>query len=500
VIPAVHKRGNDVGGLLRYLFGPGKREEHVRPRLVAAWNGAGPLADLQPPRLPGGWHDVRRLTELLEQPVRAGFNPPAETVWHCSIRAHPSDRVLSDDLWGHIAGEVVAAVGLAAHSDPRAVRWVAVRHNDDHIHVVATLVRQDRRTAWPWQDKRKAQAACRDLEERYGLYRVAAPGTGSRRWPTAAEMNKAARLAGRTARSTGTRWTAAGAGRPVVPREQLRRRVRETAAVATDEMDFFARLARAGIAVKLRHSTRDPGQVTGYAVGLPGHTTAAGTTVFYGGGRLAPDLTLPRLRSRWIGTSTAASGGTARRVAATGTVPPGVSRWAADAVDAATAAMRDASGPAVAATIASAAADLLSATAQAWEGRAGGPLSDAADAFDRAAHDRARVPAPRVSHAVHLRSMGRLIALLGRLTRDEDTMAALRLVYALAALAESLADLREAQRRLHQVRAARDAAARLRAWIPPVAGTPRPAGIAPGLDPYPHRSATGPPGRKHRSR
>ena len=73
-------------------------------------------------------------------------------------------------------------------------RWVAVRHNDDHIHVIATLVRQDRRTVWPWQDERKAQAACRDLEERYGLYRVAPAGAGSRRWPSPAELNKAARL------------------------------------------------------------------------------------------------------------------------------------------------------------------------------------------------------------------------------------------------------------------------------------------------------------------
>jgi hypothetical protein len=48
----VHPRGDHVGGLLRYLFGPGKREEHVRPRLVAAWDGAGPLAVLQPPELP----------------------------------------------------------------------------------------------------------------------------------------------------------------------------------------------------------------------------------------------------------------------------------------------------------------------------------------------------------------------------------------------------------------------------------------------------------------
>lgn len=462
MIPAVHPRGTNVRGLLAYLFGPGKREEHVHPRVVAAWDGAGPLSALQPPMLPGRWHDVRVLAELLEQPVRAGFRPPAKTVWHCSIRNHPTDRILTDAQWGHIGGEVMAAVGLAPHGDLDAVRWVAVRHNDDHVHLVATLVRQDRRTAWPWQDKRKAQQACRDLEQRYGLYRVAPPGAGSRRWPSPAELNKATRLA----RSTG--HVAHNGTRTVAPREDLRRRVRQVAAIACDERDFFARLADAGVMVKLRHSTRNLGQVTGYAVGLPGHTTAAGDPVWYGGGRLGPDLTLPSLRSRWTGTPPPRSGNAAR-LAAMGNVPPDVSRRAAETVRNAIDAMADAPSPAVASAIATAAADLLTATAAAWEGRTGGPLTEAVEWFDRAAHElRRRVPAPRVSQAGQLRMMARLIGVMGTLSRDRDTVAALRLVYTLAALAEHLADLREVQDRLHQARAARRAAERLRAYRPPI--------------------------------
>jgi hypothetical protein len=69
--------------------------------------------------------------------------------------------------------------------------------------------------------------------------------------------------------------------------------VRDVAAIATDEADFFARLAHAGVRVKLRRSHRDPEQVTGYAVGIDGHSAASGDTVWYGRGRLAPDLTLP---------------------------------------------------------------------------------------------------------------------------------------------------------------------------------------------------------------
>ncbi|GFJ93155.1 hypothetical protein Prum_067970 [Phytohabitans rumicis] len=55
------------------------------------------------------------------EPVRAGRNPPRKTVWHCSIRNHPTDRTLTDAQWAHIGAEVMAAVGLAAHGDLDAV-------------------------------------------------------------------------------------------------------------------------------------------------------------------------------------------------------------------------------------------------------------------------------------------------------------------------------------------------------------------------------------------
>jgi len=152
--------------------------------------------------------------------------------------------LLSDQQWGHIAGEVMHAVGLAPHGDSRAVRWLAVRHAPDHIHLVATLVRQDRRTAWAWQDKLNTQRVCRDLEERYNQYRVAPPGRGSRRWATPAELNKTTRQH----RASATRAAAGGNGkrRPVAPREQLRPQVRVVAAAVATESEFFDRLQRSG--------------------------------------------------------------------------------------------------------------------------------------------------------------------------------------------------------------------------------------------------------------
>lgn len=83
------------------------------------------------------------------------------------------------------------------------------------------------------------------------------------------------------------------------PRVTLRREVCTAAAGARTEHEFFTRLAQAGVQVRHRHSTVHPRQVTGYAVSFPRHTTKDGEPSWYGGGKLAADLTLPKLRSRW---------------------------------------------------------------------------------------------------------------------------------------------------------------------------------------------------------
>jgi hypothetical protein len=483
VIPKVHPKGKSVAGLLKYLWGPGKHEEHTNPRLVAAWNGASELATLQPPRLDSGRHALKQLIDLLEQPVRAGRRPPAKWVWHCSVRNHHSDRVLSDQQWGHIAGEIMAAVGLAPHDDPDAVRWVAMRHDDDGIHIVATLVRQDGRTAWAHNDYPKAQAAARDLELRYNLYRVGPVDHTGHRRPEPAELNKTARL-----------------GQTEVPRNRLRREVRAAAAAATSEPDFFHRLRAAGVLIKLRESSINPGQVTGYAVGLPGHHTAAGQPVWYSGGRLAPDLTLPKLRHRW-----SASTADLPRTASPAGVTPGPTERANTFQQAAAVARHAANelqrltatgNHGAASAIAQAAADLLTTAARAAEGRRGGPITEAAEAFDRAARLPAGRPPPRHRQADTLRAMARLIAATGRLTGDHDTTAALWLIYHLAALADHLADLRQTQQRLHQVRDARYAAGWLRTLARP--GHPRGKPIRlllPTDDPAPSPSRSRRPGR-----
>jgi hypothetical protein len=87
--------------------------------------------------------------------------PPPLTVWYCSIRNASEDPILSDEQWADFAADAMNAVKLAPHGDPNAVRWLAVRHNDDQIHLVASLARQDGKTAWAWNDKPNSRNAVR---------------------------------------------------------------------------------------------------------------------------------------------------------------------------------------------------------------------------------------------------------------------------------------------------------------------------------------------------
>jgi hypothetical protein len=273
-------RGTDARRLLYYLYGPGKANEHTDPHLVA---GFGDPAELEPERRPGGSRDLRRLAGLLAQPLAAlngtSYRKP---VWHCSLRAAPEDRLLSDAEWARVAAAVMDRTGLAPEGDELGVRWVAVRHAPDHIHLVATLARQDRIRPGIWNDFLRVREICRDTEQWLGLRPTAPADRTAAKRPARAETEQAARR-----------------GWEEPPRVTLRREVCTAAAGARTEQEFFDRLSQTGVLVRHRHSTIHPGEVTGYAVGLPQHTAMDGGTIWYGGGKLAADLTLPKLRRRW---------------------------------------------------------------------------------------------------------------------------------------------------------------------------------------------------------
>ena len=299
MIGRILPRGNGVAGLLRYLLGPGRSNKHVNPRIVAAWNGD--PARLEPPRNARGRPDVTRLAGLLEQPLALlGDRAPKDPVFHVMCRCAPGDPDLPDRAMAAIAAEFMHRTGLSRRGlEHRGVRWVAVCHGDNHVHVMATLARQDggrarlsRERIILGQVRRWAEAAgwTDDPAERarYRLQAAPRPDRTAARRPTRAEAEKARRNS-----------------RPEAPRVTLRRMIQAAAAGARTEAEFTGLLAEYNVLVKWRTSP-STGEVTGYAAGLPGDLTAArpgspARQIYYGGRQLAPDLTWPKLAARWGG-------------------------------------------------------------------------------------------------------------------------------------------------------------------------------------------------------
>ncbi|MYS36776.1 relaxase/mobilization nuclease-like protein [Streptomyces sp. KhCrAH-43] len=280
MIPQIHKQGSHTLGLLYYLYGKGTHEEHIDPHLVASFDGMSP----DPGR--DATATKQDLAQLLNQPLHllAADQRPEKHVWHCSVRAAPDDPILSDEQWADIARRIVAATGIDPN-DGAGCRWAAVRHADDHIHIVATLVREDGRRPDHHRSGKRAQAEARLIETEFGLHQVApGDGTAAQR-PTSAERHKAKRQ-----------------GRERTTRETLRETVRRAVTGARSDEEFFARLAAAGLLIRKR--TAPSGDLLGYKVALHDDLNKDGEPVFYPGARLAPDLSLPRIRERWSGDPT----------------------------------------------------------------------------------------------------------------------------------------------------------------------------------------------------
>ncbi|WML81830.1 mobilization protein [Streptomyces sp. VNUA74] len=266
-----------------YLFGKGRANEHIDPHLVASWNGFAPDPGRSPHRDP---KEVEaQLAAQLDQPVKMlGDKAPKHTVWHCPVRAAPEDPILTDAQWADIARRIVAASGIAPEGDEEACRWVAVRHADDHIHIAATLVRQDGRRPQRDYDQRSVQREARQIEVDYGLRRLKpGDGTAAKR-PTSKEHFKAKRL-----------------GQEAATRDVLRLRVRRAVAAAADEAEFFALLEATGVTARLKRGPS--GDALGCNFALPGDTNDKGEPIFYSGSTLAPDLSLPQIRRRLATTS-----------------------------------------------------------------------------------------------------------------------------------------------------------------------------------------------------
>ena len=410
-------------------MGPGTAEAHVRPRVIASWDGLD--AGWQPEPGPRGEFDYQLgpLIGALHVPAtRAGLPVSGKGqsgrgyVWHCSVRLGPKDRTLPDAEWAGIARRLLDGAGIATADDDGGPRWIAVRHADDHIHIAAVLVREDTgRRFWPHHDYRGLRCTAQELETELGLTRTADADRTAGRRPGRAEVEIAARQGIEPARV------------------ELARVVRE-AAVAAHTADEFADVLR-GRGYLIQFRRLPSGDAIGYKIARAGDPP-----IYFSGGKLAPDLSMPKLIARWL-----------QRVDTSSQSDPEVLVDVRDALRRAQHVVRRARGgsaPEHPDGVAHAIGDVFIALAATTDGA----LDEAALGYDRAARVRYRPVPPVGPVGAELR------ALAGRLIRPRrhgdapDAASTVALFIALAALVQQIAMWRAEQGCRHQAIAAREAA------------------------------------------
>ena len=303
--------GGDTGGLMRYLVGPGRANEHENPHVIAGsrdivrkWGDWETISVSQASEIATRLDAYMHETGTFPTGKARRFNPAtgavewngeieANHVWHCSLSLSPEEAALGDEVWGRIASDFMSEMGFSGTDGKAPGRWVAIHHGSaknggDHIHIAATIVREDGTKWTPWYDQRRAQKACNVLEHRYGLLVVESRehARGSR-CDSAAAQNAAKR-----------------AGTSRTDRAVLEERLRAAATAAASEADFVRRARRLGVRLHPRFASGRIDIVVGYSAAL--RTENGQQTRWWGGGRIARDLTLTQLRTRWQDTPSSA--------------------------------------------------------------------------------------------------------------------------------------------------------------------------------------------------
>jgi hypothetical protein len=393
-------QGASGTALMRYLFGPGRANEHTDQRVVASG-------------IVMGMEEGRALTPLEIADLGAALDasndiyrsdPAGGHIWHLSLSL-PAGESLSDEQWAQIAQRAVEAIGFEREGvEPAA--WVAVSHGksaqgNQHVHIAASLVRVDGSRVDTWQSKRTLSKVCAELEHAYGLRVV--EGREGRGMPglSRAELERTAKA----------QWAEP-------PRITLARLVRAASVASRDEAEFVRRLRMSDAILRPRFATGGKDAVVGYSVAL--RSRSGDTPIWFGGGRLAKDLTLPHLRQHWEPT------GADRQAAvlewsATKSVAPGREAllgipddWqrALVGIERATERLRAVPLSDVASWRGAAreTAGVFAAWSLRFEGDSPGPLAACADALAASAQRRPGDPAPNRDAVGNLRGIAAIVA------------------------------------------------------------------------------------------
>ncbi|MBW5252978.1 relaxase/mobilization nuclease domain-containing protein, partial [Streptomyces sp. P01-B04] len=254
-------KGKRAVGALVYDFGPGRRDEHINPRIVAG-NVTG--TPLQVARAID--HTARR---------RPGITAP---IWRTSLSLPDEDGILPDAQWSAIATAFIADMGFDG------APWVAVRHGDDHIHLTVSRVDWGGQLLTDRWDYRRAREAADRIEEEHGLVRAADRFRAEGPQVRNNELEASNRRRGPDA---------------AVPpeREELRRLVREVrdASRGLGRDAFESGLADVG--VRFRANEASTGKMNGYSFTVDDLVDGEGERIWFPASKVARELRWAQLKT-----------------------------------------------------------------------------------------------------------------------------------------------------------------------------------------------------------
>jgi hypothetical protein len=302
-------RGGSMPGLIMYLRGQGKANEHTNPHVVAGHDAVVQVAGVgalgmdaaldvsnaldRPSKIYGTevTLPVYDINDETGERITTGERRDAH-VWHCSLSVKAEEGELSDAQWSAIATDFVREMGFVDDEGAAGCRWVAIRHGlsiagNDHVHIAVNLVREDGTKADVHRDYVRAQKIAGELEVKYGLDVLESRQQNAR----TLSANKPAETA-----------RAVREGENYTQRDELRRRLRTVAANSPSERDFIAAARNARVIVRPRYEKGGTSRVVGYtAAMIP--TKADEKPVWYAPSKLDRSLGLPQLRSGWEQTN-----------------------------------------------------------------------------------------------------------------------------------------------------------------------------------------------------
>jgi len=355
VIIRVLKTGKDAAGLTRYLFGPGKVEEHTNQRMIAG-----------SPELMGEWsgqplnmREATHLGRVVEASWRRQYAPELamagvgaggisrenlvtsnddvagqDHVFHAALSLPASAGTLTDEQWQEVATKYVEAMGFTGVDGKPDCSWFAVNHGlsekgNDHIHVVVCATRGDGSRVSLHNTGRRSQGRPREILESLPYIAKLHDTARAEHAPRAKDFTAEEHNIARERHARGLRDTA------TPDRVLLQRLVRAAASSSRTEAEFINtvisnrnRVERTAdgrprlVGLEIAAARWQPGSnktvVTGYKVRfveraldrktgqpvLDGAGAETKTGVWFSASSLAPDLTLSKLRQRWADAET----------------------------------------------------------------------------------------------------------------------------------------------------------------------------------------------------